>query len=117
MMTLRDGWADIFWFSLFHELGHILLHGRNTVILEGAEKDPKLKKQEDQANRFAAATLLPPAQYRVFVAAKQFFETDIKTFAGNIGVEPGIVVGRLKHDGHLSGQWHNGLRKQFTWQV
>ena len=51
MMTLRYGWADIFWFSLFHELGHILLHGRNTVILEKQDQDPKYLKQEAQANR------------------------------------------------------------------
>lgn len=35
MMTFRYKWADIFWFSLYHELGHILLHGRNTTVLEG----------------------------------------------------------------------------------
>ncbi|MGH7535819.1 MAG: HigA family addiction module antitoxin, partial [Gemmatimonadales bacterium] len=26
--SLRYGWDDVFWFSLFHELGHLLLHGR-----------------------------------------------------------------------------------------
>jgi HTH-type transcriptional regulator / antitoxin HigA len=117
MMTLRYGWADIFWFSLFHELGHILLHGRNTAIIEGVEGDPKLIKKEDQANRFAAEILLPSKEWRSFLAASNFYKKDIQIFAERMGVDAGIVVGRLQHDGYIQKNWHNGLRKQFVWQT
>jgi HTH-type transcriptional regulator/antitoxin HigA len=117
MMTLRYKWADIFWFSLFHELGHILLHGQQTVILESAHEDPALNKQENEANRFAAETLVPPADYRAFLSAKHFYAEDIQKFAGKVGIAAGVVVGRLQHDGHLRNNWHNGLRVRFQWKV
>lgn len=40
MMTIRGSWADIFCFSLFHELGHILLHGKRQTFLENGLDDP-----------------------------------------------------------------------------
>ena len=32
LSSIRGKWADIFWFSLFHELGHLLLHGNATFV-------------------------------------------------------------------------------------
>jgi HTH-type transcriptional regulator/antitoxin HigA len=115
MMTLRYGWADIFWFSLFHELGHILLHGRNTVILENKDQDPKYLKQEKQADRFAGDALIPPKAYKAFIVQDQFYEENIKAFARSIDIDPSIVVGRLQHEGKLRQEWHNGLRQRFVW--
>jgi HTH-type transcriptional regulator/antitoxin HigA len=117
MMTLRHKWADVFWFSLFHELGHILLHGLHTIILEGAEEDPTLKKQEREADRFAAATLLPSKDYQAFLSAKRFYADDIEQFSEKIGIAPGIVVGRLQYEGHIRNDWHNGLRIRFEWKA
>jgi HTH-type transcriptional regulator / antitoxin HigA len=116
MMTLRYGWADIFWFSLFHELGHILLHGRNTVILEKQDQDPKYLKQEAQANRFAGNTLIPSEAYKAFISQDQFYEENIMAFARSIEIDPGMVVGRLQHDSHMPNEWHNGLRKKIVWE-
>lgn len=116
MMTLRYRWADIFWFSLFHELGHILLHGRKTVILEGQGQDPKHLKQENQADRFAGDILIPPDAYRAFIAQDQFYAEDIAAFAQSVEIDPGIVVGRLQHDGYLRNEWLNPLRQRFIWE-
>ncbi len=116
MMTLRYKWADIFWFSLLHEMGHILLHGRNAVILEGVDNDPKITKQEDQADKFAADALIPPEDYKAFIAAKTFYPDDIRDFSDRMGINPGIVVGRLQNDGFLERSWHNGLRTRFQWK-
>jgi len=117
IMTLRYKWADVFWFSLFHELGHILLHGLHTVILEGVDEDPTLKKQEAEADRFAAATLLSSKDYQAFLSAKRFYAEDIERFAEKIGIAPGVVVGRLQHEGHIRNDWHNGLRIRFEWKA
>ena len=116
MMTLRYKWADIFWFSLFHELGHIRLHGRNAVILEGANGDPQLKKQEIQADQYAADILIPPEDYKLFIKNNRFYPDDIQLFADRIGIDPGIVVGRLQNDGFLKPSWHNRLRMRFEWK-
>jgi len=116
MMSIRYKWADIFWFSLFHELGHILLHGHTTVILEGVDGDPKLKEQEDQADRFAADTLIPPGPYKKFTEKGRFYAEVIQQFADRVDIAPGIVVGRLQNDGLLRRSWHNGIRRRFEWR-
>ena len=115
MMTIRGAWADVFWFSLFHELGHILLHGRQEVILENDDADPALQAREDEADQFAGDSLIPPDDYRRFVASGGFSGAEIEAFASEIGIDPGVVVGRLQHDGHLKHDRCNALRTRFTW--
>ena len=116
MMTLRYRWADVFWFSLFHELGHILLHERQAVILEGDDGDSAHRALEEGANRFAADTLIHPGAYKAFLKAGRFFAEDINSFAKQVGIPPGLVVGRLQKEGHIKPSWHNGLRRRFEWK-
>jgi HTH-type transcriptional regulator/antitoxin HigA len=115
MITIRCAWADIFWFSLFHELGHIMLHGRQAVILEDDSEAPEMKKREEEADRFAADILIPPDDYKDFVAKEDFHEENIHAFAHRIGVDSGIVVGRLQNDKRIKREWHNDLRKRYKW--
>ena len=114
MMTIRGKWADIFWFSLFHEIGHLCLHGKATFI-DWDFDTPELSAQEDQANAFASEALIPKGDYRRFIRAGKFNADHIRKFAGKIGVSSGIVVGRLQHDGLLQPSWHNDLRTQYEW--
>jgi HTH-type transcriptional regulator/antitoxin HigA len=116
MMTLRYKWADVFWFSFFHELGHIFLHKRQAVILEGSAGDEAFNNQEAEANRFAADTLIPPILYKKFVKKRRFYSMDIEHFASKIGISPGIVVGRLQNDRYIDRSWHNSLRTRFEWK-
>jgi len=114
MMTIRGSWADIFWFSLFHELGHILLHDKRHTFLEDGVDDPSWQKQEEEADEFAQKTLIPPAHYRSFVKAGRFSATRIASFADEIDIAPGIVVGRLQHDGLLARN-HHIHRARYKW--
>ncbi|MCP4285540.1 MAG: HigA family addiction module antidote protein [Gammaproteobacteria bacterium] len=114
MMTIRGSWADIFWFSLFHELGHILLHNKRHTFLEDGFDDPKWKKQEEAADEFAQKTLIPPAPWETFVRARHFSATTIASFADEIDIAPGIVVGRLQHDGLLPLN-HHIHRTRYKW--
>jgi len=116
MLTLRYKWADVFWFSLFHELGHILFHNRQAVILEGDNADPVQKPLEDEADQFAANTLIPPKPCAAFIKARRFFAEDIQRFAKQVGISTGIVVGRLQKEGHIRPSWHNSLRMRFEWE-
>jgi len=109
MITVRGSWADIFWFSFFHEVGHILKHG-SLIIVENGHDDEK----EREANEFACELLIPQAVYARFVAAGSFTEATVRTFAKRIGVHPGIVVGRLQHEGHIDHSWMNDLRVRLT---
>lgn len=93
------------------------MHGRNTVVLEGIESnDPKLKKQEDEANDFAADLLIPPEDYRLFLADNQFYKDNIRLFADQINIDPGIIVGRLQNDKFLKNTWHNDLRYRYAFR-
>lgn len=115
MLSIRGKWADIFWFSLFHELGHILLHDRNMIFVEYDNGDPKIQKQEKEADEFAANTLIPPKKWSAFIGRKSFYSKDIRIFARDVGVDVGIVVGRLQREKFLRPQWHNSLRTRYEW--
>lgn len=116
MATIRGRWSDIFWFSLFHEIGHILLHSRRDVILEDGDDDPLVKRRESEADRFASDHLIPPDEYERFVSRRTFYPADIQDFARQTGIQPGIVVGRLQHDRLLRPSWGNDLRTRFAWK-
>ena len=111
MITIRGSWSDIFWFSLFHELGHILLHSMKEVILE----DHIQNQREEEANAFASDTLIPPKEYQCFVNGNRFNLNSIKSFARQININPGIIVGRLQHDKLMKPQWCNKLRDRYKW--
>lgn len=115
MMSIRGSWADIFWFSLFHEIGHVLLHDRRHTFLENMVDDPQWRKQEHEADAFARNTLIPPTQYERFVARRELSTATIRAFANDLKIAPGIVVGRLQHDKILPPYQQNGLRMRYQW--
>lgn len=115
MLTIRGRWADVFWFSLFHELGHILLHQRGEAFIEADPSQIEHHSQEEEANKFAADQLVPPADYKNFVARGDFYADSIAAFARQIGIDAGIVIGRLQHDGYLPWEWGNKLRTHYSW--
>jgi HTH-type transcriptional regulator/antitoxin HigA len=104
---------DQLWFSLFHEAGHILLHGRKEIFVDVTGSS--MNKQEEEANGFAANSLIPPAAYSSFVAAGDFSRASVVAFAREIGIVPGIVVGRLQHERHLPFAQLSNLKRRFQW--
>jgi HTH-type transcriptional regulator/antitoxin HigA len=123
-LTLRYKKDDQFWFTFFHELGHILLHRnkRSFVVDNAAEDlsdpivDPEMQRYEMEANRFACDTLIPPEELGDFVRKKVFTNDSIHNFADKIDVGPGIVVGRLQHDGVLERHQGNKLKQTLNWE-
>lgn len=116
-LSLRYKTNDHLWFGFFHEAGHILLHGKRDIFLEGkgiqaAEEEEK----EKQANEFAEDILIPSTKYQAFITSEQYrSKTGILQFASEIGVAPGIVVGRLQHSGVLPKSHCNDLKERFEW--
>lgn len=119
-LTLRYKTDDQLWFTLFHEIGHILLHKnkRSFVVDNAAEDlsdpviDPEMQKYETEANRFAADTLIPPSALSVFLKKEAFTNDSIHDFAETVGVGPGIIVGRLQHEGLLAPHQGNALKQK-----
>lgn len=99
---------DQFWFSFFHEAGHVLLHSKKeTFIHDGSENDDT----EDAANRFATNTLIPPREQRRLVSLVT--TADVEAFAERIGVSEGIVVGQLHHRRLWEWRKGSGLKRRF----
>ncbi len=115
MLSIRGKWADIFWFSLFHELGHILLHDRNAIFVDYDNGDTRLEKKEKKADEFAANTLIPLPQWSAFIGRGLFDADSIRVFVHEVGVDAGIVVGRLQHENILQPSWKNNLRTRYEW--
>lgn len=107
--TTRGRWADMFWFSVFHEVGHLLLHGRRATFVEWERG--KRNGQEEAADQFAAEQLIPRAHYDNFRTHAPT-SARIRAFARELGIAPGIVVGRLQHDGAIPYSAFNSLRDQ-----
>lgn len=95
-MTNRYKRNDVFWFTFFHELGHILLHGKKDVFLEciGTSDD---EKKEAEADAFSARILFSQAQEDEVVHSRDFSENAICGYAKRFGIHPAIIVGRLQH--------------------
>jgi HTH-type transcriptional regulator/antitoxin HigA len=100
-LSLLYPWADIFWFNLFHELGHLLLHGKKEKFIEFDKKELAFAKgKEDEADEFASNELIPPQNYFQFIKNKsEISRNSIIEFAETLGIDPGIVAGRLCHEG------------------
>ncbi len=111
-LSLRYKRDDQLWFSFFHEAGHILLHGKKEVFIEDDSNDTK----EDEANMFASEILVPKRKLHHFLESSQLNRAAIRKFASEIGIAPGIVVGRLQHDGLLPYSHCNDLKRRFEWK-
>lgn len=111
MLSGRYKSDDHLWFSFFHEASHLVLHSKKLLFIEGltgldAEK-------EAEANQLAADLLIPPAE--VARLSELRTEADIISFAAALEIAPGIVVGRLQHEGILLRSHFNHLKRQFEW--
>lgn len=113
-LSLRYKTNDHFWFTFFHEAGHIVKHGKREFFINVEDGADDQKEQE--ADQFAADTLILPADYARFVQGrKQFSIAAVRQFAQELNIAPGIVVGRLQHDGRLPFTHLNGLKETFIW--
>lgn len=115
-LSLYGKTNDRFWFTLFHEAAHILLHGKNrkskeSVFLDDPARQPTTSVQEREANDWARDWLLPPACKRDLAQLKT--RQAVLAFAHQLDIHPGIVVGRLQHDEVIHPSWMNDLKDSF----
>ncbi len=111
-LSLRYKTDDQFWFSFFHEAGHILNDAKKDVYINDGEDGEK----EEAANRFSACFLIPPAHDGAMPTLTS--RSSVVRFARSIGISPGIVVGRLQKDGILPWATKmNDLKRSFKWST
>ena len=108
-LSVRYKWEDHFWFSFFHEAGHILLHGKREAFVEIGEG--ATSERELEADDFARRWLIPPDDADRLEDLHT--DQDIKRFAAELRLPPAVVVGRLHHDRLLPYTRGHRLRRQF----
>lgn len=116
-LSVRGKSADTLWFTIFHELGHILKHSKKQLFVE-LDKDVKNKSPEEvEADAFASETLIPESKLNQWLnqigTPTQF---NILAFADEQGIASGIVVGRLQFLKHIPYSSFNGLKYKYEWK-
>lgn len=112
LLSFRHLSDDHFWFTFFHEAGHLLLHSKKALFLEGISTSST--KEEGEANDFAARILIP-AESQPELLNLSADRREVMRFARDVGVSAGIVVGQLQHLGRIGHDQLNKLKRWYTW--
>lgn len=109
-LSLKGRYDDIFWFTFFHELGHLVKHGKREQFVDLEDSDMS-EKAEKEADEFASNTLIPKSKYERFYENGNFDRQEVISFAEELNISPSIVAGRLSRDTGDWGRWAR-LRKR-----
>ena len=113
VLTIRGSYADIFWFSLFHELGHIV-NGDVTRSINFIDYDEN-SEIETGADGFASTRLIDANAYRFFVENADFSLDAIKMFARSQNIRPYMVIGRLQREKKLDYNRYSSEKVRYKW--
>ncbi|WP_428489107.1 XRE family transcriptional regulator [Rhodopila sp.] len=120
-LTLRHDRLDNFWFTLFHELGHLKLHvGHDYAAIFDDTETPAATALEEEADLFAQEALLPAVKWNVGAARFTRNEKAVLIDAKRFRVGPAVIAGRVRREAHdytlLRGLVGAGnVRRQFEW--
>ena len=103
--TARHDRIDNFWFTLAHELGHILLHEDNQgqVFIDSMDHIDLSDQREKEADQFAGEKLKSKQVLTAFRGVQRPSTVRIQNAAQELRVHPGIVAGCLQH--HKRAAW------------
>lgn len=108
MLSDRGKKDDILWFTLFHEIAHLIKHSKKEVFID--LEDAKINDIEKEADEFAKNILIPNNLYNEFIKNNIFYdEKIIKDFSKKINISTGILVGRLQKDEIIGWNQFNNL--------
>ena len=102
LITDKQKRLDIFWFTLLHEIGHIINKDFNSNL-----DKKKYDYNENKADKFAQDFLINPISYKKFVENHEFDRESLENFAKDNFITSDIVVGRLKNDGYIRQEFYN----------
>ena len=115
-MSIRNKWADIFWFTFFHEACHLLKHRtQRRIVIDGLDHDPDVAEIEAEADQFARDFLIDPQAWSDFCTEGRFTAGSVRKFARSVDIAPFIVVGRLQREKHLPYSQLTGLKPRYEW--
>lgn len=112
VLTIRKKFADIFWFSLFHELGHLYYNdlGKKRSFIDICDYDDKY---EHRASTFASDMLIDPKLYRAFINNCNYDIKAINEFAKRNNVQPYIIIGRLQRENEIPYSMYSEYKARY----
>ena len=115
-MNIRGKWADVFWFSFFHEAGHLLRHrNQRRIVVDGLDPGPDNAQFEAEADEFARDFLIPSGVWNNFCDTGLFTSDSVVEFARSVGIAPFIVVGRLQKEKYVPYNTLTVLKQRYRW--
>ena len=109
LLSLRGKGEDKFWFSFFHEAGHVINDKKKDLLINDESHDDPREKRAD----LFASEILIPSRYN---SAIRLFRSkaEIINMANELNISSGIVAGRYQF---LTGKWHlfKGLIRKLDW--
>ncbi|CAI2791391.1 Plasmid maintenance system antidote protein [Serratia grimesii] len=112
IMSFRYLTDDHFWFTLFHEIGHLILH--DAVRVRAEDKDGLSTQEEKEADKFAVDVLIPEEYRQQLGRYSVRHWRDIIRTARKMGVSKGIVLGYLQHEGLIPFSHLNRFKVRFS---
>ncbi|MBH2018498.1 MAG: helix-turn-helix domain-containing protein [Burkholderiales bacterium] len=119
-LSLYGKTNDKFWFTFFHEAAHILLHAnsqaeKKSIFLDDPSAGQSDDSHEHEANEWAGDYLIARSFSAELASLKS--RAAVIAFAQKMAIHPGIVVGRLQHDGIIPPSWLNDMKTSFCLEV
>jgi HTH-type transcriptional regulator / antitoxin HigA len=113
LMSFRHRVDDQFWFTLFHEIGHLVLHQAATFVDD--DNIPSDDKREKEANDFASFCIVPLDRTEQLEELPPSGPAIIR-FSVSVGVSPGLTVGQMQHRKIIGHNRLNHLKRRWTWE-
>ena len=113
ILSFRHLSDDHFWFTFFHEAGHLLLHGEKSTFVDGEVADQT--ERELEANSFSAGVLVPCDRVGALMNLRAR-SLEVIRFAVSVGVSPGVIVGQMQHLGVIGPSQLNRLKRRYDWE-
>jgi Zn-dependent peptidase ImmA (M78 family) len=113
LLSFRYRADDQLWFTVFHEIGHLLLHGGRTFV-----DHDNMSNNDDierEANEFSSACIVPENRYSEFRQLTADRDSVIR-FSVSIGVSPGLTVGQMQHLKMIGYNQLNSLKRRWSWE-
>jgi HTH-type transcriptional regulator / antitoxin HigA len=111
LLSFRYRADDQFWFTVFHEVGHLLLHGARTFV---DDRNTPNSESEQEANEFARSCIIPDSRMAEFESLRGERNAVLR-FSVSVGVAPGLTVGQLQRRQIIKHHSLNSLKRYWTW--
>lgn len=111
LLSFRHRADDQFWFTVFHEIGHLVLHGAKTFVDGDATPEDQCERE---ANEFASRCIVPDNRRSEFESLRPDRDAVLR-YSVSVGVAPGLTVGQMQHQRMVEHNRLNGLKRRWTW--